>query len=76
VFHADHTIMGVRWGGTGTITIRLALEPAGSATRLTLGSEVDLPGLLKLVSPALQPVIGRQFEGELRTLKGLLEGGA
>jgi hypothetical protein len=76
VFHADHTIMGVRWGGAGTITIRLALEPAGSATRLTLGSEVDLPGLLKRVSPALQRVIGRQFEGELRTLKGLLEGGA
>jgi uncharacterized protein YndB with AHSA1/START domain len=57
-------------------TIRLALEPAGSATRLTLGTEVDLPGLLKLVSAALQWVIGRQFEGELRTLKGLLEGGA
>jgi hypothetical protein len=53
VFHADHTITGVRWEGRG--------HPASK---------------LKLVGPALQRVIGRQFEGELRTLKGLLEGGA
>ena len=60
--------------GPMPVTLRLVAEPAGSATRLTLGSEVELPDLLKLASPALKPVIGRQFEGDLRTLKGLLEG--
>ena len=55
-------------------TLRLALEPAGSATRLTLGSEVELPSLLKLASPVMHWVVGRQFEGNLRTLKGLLDG--
>ena len=59
--------------GPMPVTLRLALEPAGSATRLTLGSEVALPGLLKLASPALQWVVARQFEGQLRTLKSLLE---
>ena len=62
--------------GPLSVTIRLALEPAGSVTRLTLGSEVELPGLLKPASPALERVIGRQFERDLRALKGLLEGGA
>ena len=62
--------------GPMPFTLRLTLEPAGSATRLTLGSEVELPGVLTLASPVMQWVVGRQFEGNLRTLKGLLEGGA
>jgi uncharacterized protein YndB with AHSA1/START domain len=72
-YNPPHLLAYRTISGAMPFTLRLALEPAGSATRLTLGSEMELPGLLKLASPVMQWVVGRQFEGNLRTLKGLLE---
>jgi uncharacterized protein YndB with AHSA1/START domain len=73
-YNPPHLLAYRTISGAMPFTLRLALEPAGPATKLTLGSEVDLPGLLKLASPVMQWVVGWQFEGNLRALKGLLEG--
>src|SRR5438552_11563240 len=57
-YNPPHLLAYRTISGAMPFTLRLALEPAGSATRLTLGSEVELPGVLKLASPVMQWVVG------------------
>ena len=52
----------------------VALEPSHEGTKVTLGGEVNLRGLLKLFEPIMRGMLNRQVNGELQNLKKLLEG--
>ncbi len=51
----------------------VAVESADGGTKVTLGGEMKLGGLLKLVEPILHGMMQRQLNGELLNLKHLLE---
>ncbi|MBI3163847.1 MAG: SRPBCC family protein [Chloroflexi bacterium] len=51
----------------------VAVESADGGTKVTLGGEMKLSGLLKLVEPILRGMMQRQLNGELLNLKHLLE---
>jgi uncharacterized membrane protein len=51
----------------------VAVESADGGTKVTLGGEVKLGSLLKLVEPILRGMMQRQLTRELQNLKKLLE---
>ena len=51
----------------------VAVEPADGGTKVTLGGEMKLGSLLKLVEPILRGIMQKQLTGELQNLKKLLE---
>jgi uncharacterized membrane protein len=52
----------------------VACEPSNEGTKVTLGGETDLPGLLKLFTPIMRGMMIRQANSDLQNLKRLLEG--
>ena len=53
----------------------VAFEPANEGTKVTLGGETTLRGLLNLFAPIMRGMMGRQVSGDLQNLKKLLESG-
>ena len=51
----------------------VAVESADGGTKVTLGGEMKLGALLKLVEPILRGMMQKQLTGELQNLKKLLE---
>jgi hypothetical protein len=51
----------------------VAVESADDGTKVTLGGEMKLGSLLKLVEPILRGMMQRQLARELQNLKKLLE---
>ena len=62
---------------SGAIPLKgnVALEPAHEGTKVTLGGEVTLRGLLNLFAPLMRGMMGRRVNGDLQNLKKLMESG-
>lgn len=52
---------------------RLLVEPDGSGSRLTLGGEVRISGLLRVLEPALRHRMRAGLRSEVATVKRVLE---
>ena len=61
--------------GTSSVKGNVAFEPANEGTKVTLGGETTLRGLLNLFAPIMRGMMGRQVSGDLQNLKKLLESG-
>lgn len=59
--------------GPVTGRIRMRLEPAGTATTVTLAGESELKRVHRVAGPLLTLVVWHQYEGDLCALKQLLE---
>jgi uncharacterized membrane protein len=51
----------------------MAVASADGGTKVTLGGEMKLGGLLRLVEPMMRRMMQKQLTGELQNLKKLLE---
>ncbi|MFN2486318.1 MAG: SRPBCC family protein [Acidimicrobiia bacterium] len=57
-------------------TVTNVCEPEGGGTRFTRRVEISPPGIMRLMSPLMNRMIGKANEGFLANLKRLLEGGS
>lgn len=51
------------------------LSPEGPGTKVTWTVDLRLPGLLKLMTPVVKPMLAKQVEGDLGAVKRELESG-
>lgn len=49
------------------------LVPAGEGTRLRYTLDFDLPGLMKLMTPLVKPIVAQEMEGDLAAIQRAAE---
>lgn len=60
-------------GGPFPVELSYSFVAQGNATRLTMTSTIEPGGFFKLAGPALEPLMRRQIQSDLETLKTVLE---
>jgi uncharacterized membrane protein len=62
-------------GGPFPLELRYTFGPQDGATQLTTVTDVEPGGFFRLAGPALEPLMKRQAQHDLETLKTVLESG-
>jgi hypothetical protein len=60
--------------GSLPVDLAIALEPSDGGTLMRFRGHGQATGAMRLAQPLLQRVLKRQFAGQCRTLKQVLEG--
>jgi hypothetical protein len=72
-WNPPHSFAAKSTGGPFPLELRYTFSPQDGATQLTTVTDVEPGGFFRLAGPALEPLMKRQAQHDLETLKTILE---